>query len=305
MSTTLTVSVVGTSVSAMVDGRGNFTLTNVPAGDVTLSFSGTGVNARITITGVSEHEQIRLTVNVHGTTAELDENERENNDSRAEIEGTIVSINASARTLVVGRHQTTVSVPTGIPIHHGRAALAFSGLVVGDRARIHATRNGATLTATDIEVQTDHQGEIEETELDGKISSVSGTCPAPTFVVKGTTVTTNTSTTFSDGGCTGIVVGAQVEVKGLRQASGSVLATRVKIEVKIEIDEAEVEGQVSTLSGSCPNLTLTVHGTTVVTNSATQFGRACGTINVGASVDVKGTRQPNRSILATRINVDN
>src|SRR5712692_1432788 len=75
MGGTLMVSIVGTSVSAVVDGSGSFTLHSVPSGDQILAFSGNGVDARITITGVSEHEQIHITVIVNGNTAELDEHE--------------------------------------------------------------------------------------------------------------------------------------------------------------------------------------------------------------------------------------
>src|SRR5215510_10434135 len=48
----LTVSVVGTSITATVDGAGRFVLQNVPSGDLTLSFSGGGHDARVAISGV-------------------------------------------------------------------------------------------------------------------------------------------------------------------------------------------------------------------------------------------------------------
>jgi len=69
-------------------------------------------------------------------------------------------------------------------------------------------------------------------ELKGAVSSVSGTCPTPTFVVNETTVTTTTSTQFKDGSCDSLAVGRQVEVRGTRQADGTVLASRVEIKEK-------------------------------------------------------------------------
>jgi Domain of unknown function (DUF5666) len=291
-----TVTVVGTSLTATVDGGGNFTLNNVPAGDVTLSF---GAGATVTITGVSEREQIHITVEVHGGAADLDDDERETSDSRAEVEGPIVSINAGARTLVVGRRQTSVLVPAGTPIHHGGTAIDFSQLAVGDRVHIHATRTGTTLTATDVEVQNDKPAQPEEAEVQGTVSAVSGACPTLTLVVNGTTVMTNASTALSGGACANIIVGAHVEVKGVRQSNGSVLATRMSIEV----ETAEVSGKVTAMTGACPALTLTVNSTTVLTNASTKFKTACSNIKVGVKVDVEGTRQGNGSILATSIDL--
>lgn len=292
-----TVSVVGTSLSVTTDGGGNFTLTTVPAGDVTLSF---GAGAVVTITGVSDREQIHITVSIHGGTADLDDDERETSDNRAEVEGPIVSINATARTLVVGRRQTSVLVPTGTPIHHGGTAIDFSQLVAGDRVHIHAMKSGTTLTATDVQVQNDKPQQPEEAEIDGTVSAVSGACPTPMFVVNGTMVMTNASTALGGAGCAAIIVGAHVEVKGVRQANGSVLATRVSVEV----EKAEVSGKVTAVTGACPTLTLTINGATVLTNGATQFKSACGNIKVGAKVKAEGTRQGNGSVLATNIDLD-
>ncbi len=68
----------------------------------------------------------------------------------------------------------------------------------------------------------------------------------------------------------------------------------------------KVEGIVSGRSGACPALSFSVNGTTVVTNSATQFEDGlCTTIQNGSKVDVKGTQQPNGTVLATKIDIDN
>ena len=47
MGSALVVTIVGTSMSATVASSGRFTLQNVPSGDLTLQFTGSGVNARI------------------------------------------------------------------------------------------------------------------------------------------------------------------------------------------------------------------------------------------------------------------
>jgi hypothetical protein len=74
--------------------------------------------------------------------------------------------------------------------------------------------------------------------------------------------------------------------------------------VSIEVEEAEVSGKVTAMTGVCPTLTLTVNSTTVLTNGSTTFKTACANIKVGTRVDVEGSRQGNGSLLATRIGLD-
>src|SRR5215471_10613556 len=74
-------------------------------------------------------------------------------------------------------------------------------------------------------------------EVEGSVSSVSGNCPTLTLVVNGTTVTTTVSTKFEDRSCGSIVAGQQVKVKGIRQANGSVQASRVETQDKEEENE--------------------------------------------------------------------
>jgi hypothetical protein len=70
-------------------------------------------------------------------------------------------------------------------------------------------------------------------------------------------------------------------------------------------EQVELDGSVASLAGSCPNLSFRVRGQRVVTNSATIFddGR-CTDIRNGRSVEVRGRRQPDGSVLATRVEVD-
>jgi len=238
----ISVSIVGTGISAAIDGSGTFTLQNVPSGDVTLAFSGNGIDARLTITGVSNHEQIHITVNLQGTTADADETERETEDHRAEVEGKISSITGSTRTLVVGRNMTMLVVPPGTPIHHGSTAIDFSKLAVGERIHAHATKNGSTFTATDVEVQNEHtdvpnpgddhghDGDDNEAEVKGTVSGAAAghACPAFTFSVGTTTVTTTASTKFEDVSCAGVVNGMSVEVEGTRTSATALTATKVE-----------------------------------------------------------------------------
>ena len=154
--TRVTVTVVGTDISTIVDGNGQFTLTGVPPGDVQLRFAGNGVSAAITLSGVSASDRITVTISLNGSGARIESERRDRDD--------------------------------------------------------------------------DDDDDDDDNELEGAVSSLSGTCPALTFVVRSTTVRTNAATRFEDGPCVRIANGVRVEVEGRRQPDGSMLATEVELD---------------------------------------------------------------------------
>lgn len=319
MGSGLEVTIVGTSMSATVGSSGRFAFQNVPSGDVALQFTGSGVNARIMIRSVADREQIRLTINVNGNSATLDDNERETPDNRAKVEGRIVSVNCAANpaTLVVGRtSQITVLVPAGTPIRHDGTAVACSQLLVGALVEVRGAKNGTSVTASEIELEDNpgpNQGPnppgVSLVKLEGAISSaITGACPAISFTVGSTSVTTNASTKFDDITCTSLKRGDQVEVEGTSQANGSVLATKVEKEDEAEDEdedenEAEVRGAISSaVTGTCPSIGFSIGSTNVSTNASTRFDdTSCSALKRGDTVEAKGTRQTNGSILASRV----
>jgi carboxypeptidase family protein len=146
------VTISGTNISTNVDGNGQFTLTGVPPGDVTMQFSGPGISASITLKGVTADQQITIDVTLNGTSARLDSDTRRDNDRR-EIEGHITAINAGARTITVAG--SVIAVPVDARIHRGTAAMTFADLKVGVEVEVQTTMNGTTLTATDVKIDVD------------------------------------------------------------------------------------------------------------------------------------------------------
>ena len=69
----LSVSVVGTTIASEVDGSGQFKLNDVPSGDVEVAFSGSGVDARISVDAVGTEEHIEIAVVVSGSSVGRDE----------------------------------------------------------------------------------------------------------------------------------------------------------------------------------------------------------------------------------------
>jgi hypothetical protein len=233
---TVAVTIVGTSISSTVDGSGAFVLRGVPAGTVLIRFTGNGTNAQIELDGVTQQDDIHITVNLHGSSADIDDDDSEDGN-RVEIEGRITSINTAGRTVHVANKD--VSIPNGTSIVHGGTQLTFGDLHVGDRIHAHASLVGGVIVASSVEVQTSNgpgspepgdndNNDQNHAELKGMITGLSGACPSLTFTVNSTKVTTNAATKFEDSACTSLVNGNSVEVEGTRQADSSVLATSVE-----------------------------------------------------------------------------
>lgn len=71
-------------------------------------------------------------------------------------------------------------------------------------------------------------------------------------------------------------------------------------------DDNEVKGVVSTLAGTCPDITFKVNTTVVVKASReTRFDDPCASVLNNVRVEVKGRRLADGSIQATRIEIDN
>ena len=158
-------------------------------------------------------------------------------------------------------------------------------------------------------------GQPNAAEVEGRINagSLAGSCAAHnlSFTVGATKVVTNASTQFKGARCEALQGNREVEVKGTRQGDGSILATSVEGDDEDEAEnedrnEAEVKGTIAagSIGGSCAagNLSFRVGSTLVKTNASTQFkDAACASLKVGDSVEAKGARQTDNSVLATRV----
>jgi hypothetical protein len=203
---------------------------------------------------------------------------------------------------------TTVAGGPGVVIRHGNRTLTMADIQVGDHIQARGTMDGTTLVATEIKVEdTGNDNDETEAEIKGTISAFSGTatCPAATFMIGTTKVTTSATTVFDDVTCATLANGAIVEVEGTTQADGSISASKVEGEAGPD----EVEGMIFALAGtgSCPALTFKVGSTlatatTVNTNSSTTFnGVVCTALANGARVEVEGTKQADGSITAASV----
>jgi hypothetical protein len=147
----LTVTLVGSGRTAEIGQGGQFTFSGVPAGDVQLRFSGRGINALVTIAGVSASDQIDITVSLANGSARLESERRRRDTNRVEVTGLVTARNDSARTFTVAT--ALVTVPAGATIRHGSRTLSFTDIDVGDKVEVKGSVNGSNITATEVKVQ--------------------------------------------------------------------------------------------------------------------------------------------------------
>ena len=217
-----------------------------------------------------------------------------------EVKGAVSDVRGSCPALTFVVNGTTVTASTLTQFKDG----SCGSIVSGRQVEITGTRpsSGAVLAAR---VEIKENAAQNDVELKGSISSIGGSCPILTFVVNGKRIMTTASTQFKDSTCGSIAAGRRVDVKGNVEANGTILATRVEIEESEVQAEVELNGSIANIGGSCPNVTLSVSGTSIITSPATQFKNgSCASLRSGLKIEVKGTRQANGSVLASKLDID-
>lgn len=216
-------------------------------------------------------------------------------------------------------HFALNNVPAGhVDLHFmGTGIDAHLAVDVGEHATVAIT---VRLNGNDAHLEDDHgapnQGPgNDHAELKGTINagSLMGTCAAHTlsFTLGTTMVRTSGSTQFTDGTCESLRGGKRVEVKGTPQSDNSILAASVEGDEEEENEDnrqgaVELNGTIAigSMTGACAtsSLSFKVGSTLVKTNASTEFrNTSCASLKVGDSVEVKGARQSDASVLALRV----
>jgi Domain of unknown function (DUF5666) len=223
-------------------------------------------------------------------------------------------------------HFTLVNVPAGHADLHfmgngADAHLMLDGIASNQTLTISVRVSGSAATIED-----DHQGPSPgpnpEVQLEGLVTALG----ASSLTVSGRIVNVTAATVIVHGETTipfsSIHVGDRVHVKGTPASAtapdGPVNATKIEVQNPAgknpddndddddEKNEVELKGTIApgSLGGSCAtnSLTFKVGSTAVISNAATQFkDTPCAALAAGDPVEVKGTRQANATVLASRI----
>ena len=237
------VTVVGTSLSTTTDGSGRFVLAGVAGGSATLRFQGQGIDGSIELSGLVEGQTLTITVRVSGSRPELVSPASPASPSpspgkKVEFDGTVESVTPPSLQ-VSGR---TVVTNADTKIKRSGQAIALADIKPGDKVEVEGvSQPDGSVLASKIKLEDDEndddQGE-NEVEFQGTIQSIT----PPTLMVSGRTVVTNGSTRIRTGdksiSLTDLKPGEKVEVDGTKQADGSVLASKIKVEE----DDGDHEG---------------------------------------------------------------
>lgn len=315
----LVVTVVGTNLSSGVDAAGRFTLTGVPAGEVLLKFTGPGVDAIVRLSQVLAAQTVTLSVNVTGGGVVVEADVR-STSAEGQLEGRVESLppTVAAGSLMVAAMM--VKTDAGTRIEHGGATKTFADLQIGMRVHVVGVPSSGAVVASVIRIQ--NTNTWIPVQVNGVIDSLSGSAALFDFKVGSRLVKGDTLTEFfgSGEGFTALKNGVRVEVKG-QQRDGYVYAERLHVSRTDADDDddddddsndqdssASIRGALTAVAGTKPALTLTVGGGTVRTNAGTEVQRrgdaqTLDALKVGQTLHVVGTRQPDGSLIARRIQI--
>jgi Domain of unknown function (DUF5666) len=277
--------------------------TRVEQGGATKSFADLQIGMRVHVEGVASGSDLRASlIRIQNTTTWIP----------VEINGTIDSLSGTAALFEFKIGSRLVKGDT-LTTFFGSAAQSFSTLKNGVRVEVKGQQRDGYVYAERLHVNDsdatddDDDGRQEESaSIAGALTAMAGTKPALTLTVAGTTVRTSSTTEVRRRGdvqsLDALKVGQTLHVVGVRQANGSLDARKIQIDDDQTGGEFEIEGSVGGLKGTCPAVTFGVNGFSITANAATVFeGSACSALKSGSKVTVKGTKQADGSVVATRI----
>jgi len=217
-------------------------------------------------------------------------------EGEVEFRGPIVSLPADPGlngNWVVGNYTVTVNMTTTV-------VPSRTAAVVGAIAEVNALRQSdGSLLARTIKIKNEHDLE-HEVEFKGTISDLAGANPY-TMTVAGHTVKTDTLTRIQGT----LANGALAEVKGMLQLDGTVLASTIKVEDQTQPVEVEFTAHITgTLPPSLIGVWTFDNGKSVTVTLSSLIDQSHGAVAVGALVEVQALKQPDNSLVAVRIKVE-
>jgi hypothetical protein len=312
--TGVTVTLVGTAIKSGVDAGGRFMLANVPPGGVQLRISGTGTDATVTLSPVQASQIVDVVLVVAGNAATVD-SEIRSGAGEAELEGRVESLPPTMPALTFKASGKSVKTTTATRFTQGGATRLFTDLQIGMRVHARGTLSGDTLTASLVDIQNTNNGtgdngggQDSSASIHGTLAKIGGTKPNLVLTVDTTTVRTSSGTEVKRRGdvqnLDTLRVGQSLHVVGTRLTDGSLDARLIEIDDDSNGGEFEIEGSLGGLHGTCPSIGFKVNGYTIATSTSTVFESACPSLKSGDKVNVKGTKQGDGSVAATRVKKD-
>jgi hypothetical protein len=277
--------------------------TRFEQGGATKQFSDLQIGMRVHVEGTPSGSDLR---------ASLIRIQNTNTWIPVEINGVIDSLSGTV-TLFQFRIGSRLVKGDDLTTFFGGSTQSFALLKDGVRVEVKGQQRDGYVYAERIHVNDadstddgDDDGQDQSASIHGVLTTKGGTKPTLTLIVGGTTVRTSSATEVQRRGdvqpLDALQIGQTLHVIGVRQSDASIDARRIQIDDDQTGGEFEIEGSLGGLKGTCPALTFGVNGFAITTTAATVFeGGACSTLKSGDKIVVKGTRQADGSVLATRV----
>ena len=206
------------------------------------------------------------------------------------LQGVISALNTATKTFTIGTltiSYLTAVLPSSLTLANGSVV----------RVRLALTPLTGTRTALKVQKFEIDKEDRNEAEVEGIITAFTSTS---LFSVNGLPVDASTAT--FEGGKTGVVLGARVEVEG-SIVNGVLVAKKVELEDGADALKFELHGTLSLLNTTAK--TFVLRGVTVNYGTATfAIGVTALSLANGINLEVKGVRSADNVIVATRISLD-
>jgi len=244
-------------------------------------------------------------------TATLVELQNSNTAIPVEVNGVIDTLTgtASAFSFKIGSRLVKGDATTTF-FGDGDKPDTFADLKEGSRVEVKGEQRDDFVYAVRIHINggddADNNPQDDSASIHGVLKAMSGAAPSLVLTVDTTTVRTSSSTQVKRRGdfqtLNELKVGQSLHVIGVRQSDGSLDARLIEIDDDAAGGEFEIEGALGGLKGTCPAIQFSVNGFSVTTSASTTFADGtCSALKSGTKVNVKGLRQTDGSVAATKV----
>ena len=206
----------------------------------------------------------------------------DDNDRESEIEGEITSF-TSATEFTIGEQAITTTANT--EFDNGSVESLALGVHVEVEGHIN---NDGILVADEIEFE-----EADEISVEGVVSVF---VSATEFSIGEQSITTNSETEFKNSSASMLALGVTLEVEGVLDENGTLVATKVEFE---EPDDVEVEGIITVFTSATD---FEIDGQHVITDEFTAFNDGTAeNLALGVQIEVEGYANSDGSIVAFKV----
>jgi hypothetical protein len=281
---------------------------------------------------IGQRVHVKGTLTADAISAELITIQNTNTWIPVNVNGIVDSLDKTALpkfTFKIGSRQITGDADTRF-FGDGDVLLTLDALKDGSRVEVKGEQRDGFVYALRVHVNgptTPEPPQNDSASVEGKLVKIDPPLPAPpspiltppTLTIQSTvggtvvetTVTTTLATEVQRRGdvqtLAALALGQTIHAVGVRQAGGSLLASKLQIKDDGPDGRFVIEGSLGGLKGVCPALTFGVNGYTVTTSSETSFlagaTTTCETLALknGMKVEVEGTRQTNGTVAAKSV----